>query len=290
MDFIKLKRILLKLAPYLASLLAAILFYIIGLSTESENFKNLLINISSTFFAIPLIYLFYQIAKNYSESKLNKEIFDYAKLQVDTEILVLLNILYKIVYPLETQSSFDKINKFLSIDKKEIKKILSKNEYLGFQIFKSLDINEENLHEILKNPYILEKLGNDEIISIISIIKNIRAFGLIQKNSKLFTKTLKNNNSFKVVSGKELNPANDKFPDRYLLLKDLGDDKYLVNDHGDFAKYNVEKLLYIFKVNDDFIDFYSDIIADLILEFSKWTELTGSEFLIDSKIFKINPI
>lgn len=136
----------------------------------------------------------------------------------------------------------------------------------------------------------LEKLGNEEIISIISIIKGIRAFGFLQNNPELYRETSKKNSSYRIVNGKELNPSNTEFPDRYILLKDLGNNKHLIADFGDFKQYNVEKLLYIFNVNENLLKIYSETIANLILEFNNWVDLTGSEFIIDSKMFRFKKL
>ena len=282
------KRNLLKISPYIASTIAAFLFYLIGLNLGSENVKNLFINIASTFLAIPLIYLFYQTARNFSEKQLNKEILDYAKLQVDTEILSLIRLLHKIVHPLTIGITFEKINELLSLKSEDIMEILSENEYLGFQIFKKLKVNEENLHEILKNPYMLERLKNEQIISIISIIKGIRSLTNIQNEAKLYIKTSEKNRSYKILKGTDSNKNNTNFPDRYLLLKNLGNDKVQVVDFGDFPLYNIDNLLCNFKVNENFLRIYSQIITDLIKELNNWATSTGSEFIIDTEMFRIN--
>ncbi|GAH86948.1 unnamed protein product, partial [marine sediment metagenome] len=109
---------------------------------------------------------------------------------------------------------------------------------MGFQVFKSWEVTEENLHETLKSPFILKGLENDQLISIISIIKSLRYLEIIQKKEELYTSTDKETTSYKVVYGKELSEENIKLPNRYLLLKDLGDNKSLVADFGDFPLYN----------------------------------------------------
>ena len=91
---------LLKISPYLVSILAGLLFWFIGLKL-SGDIKSLFIGLTAAFFAIPIIYLFYQNTHNLSQKRLNKEMFDYAKMQVDREILSVINQLHKIVYPLK---------------------------------------------------------------------------------------------------------------------------------------------------------------------------------------------
>lgn len=148
------KRNFLKALPYTASIGAGFLFYFIGLEL-SGNVRVLFTAISGAFFAIPLIYLFYQRAYNASQKNLNKEIFDYAKMQIDRYILSIINQLQKLVYHLEEGDLSPKgITKFLSIEKDKLKEALSKNEYLGFQVFKRWEVTEENLHELLKSSFL----------------------------------------------------------------------------------------------------------------------------------------
>lgn len=281
------KRNFLKALPYIASIGAGFLFYFIGLEL-SGNVRVLFTAISGAFFAIPLIYLFYQRAYNASQKNLNKEIFDYAKMQIDRYILSIINQLQKLVYPLEEGDLSPKgVSKFLSIEKDKLKEALSKNEYLGFQVFKRWEVTEENLHELLKSSFILRGFENEQIISIISIIKSLRYLESIQKGEELYTSTDKEATLYKIVHGKELNKENVKFPDRYLLLRDLGNNKSLVADFGDFPLYNVNKLLRIFTINERYLEIYSSAIFDLMREINNWVDLTGGEFVIDTKMFQL---
>jgi len=280
------RKAFLKIFPYLSSILAGVIFYLFGI--QSKDFRDLFVNISAAFIAIPFIYLFYQIAEKYSKKKLNKEIIDYAKMQIDREILSLIIQLSKIVYPIEERDfTLKGINKFLSLKRDNLKKIISKKEYLGFQVFKKWDVVENNLHDILKNPYILNRLEDEQIIAIIRLLKSIRYSEQLQKIKDLYVETEKKASSFKIVSGKDLNEENVKFPNRYLLLKDLGDNKFLVADFGDFPQYNVDKLLKIFNINNKYIDIYVDAILDIVNEINNWVDLTDSEFLIDTKMFRL---
>lgn len=283
----EMKKTLFKVLPYFASILAGFLFYLIGIKL-SENFKGLFINISAAFFAIPFIYLFYQTAQKFSKKKLNKEIFDYAKMQIDREILSIVNQLSKIVYPLEERiMSLNGINNFLSIEKDDIKENISKKKYLGFQVFKKWEVSEDNLQGILKNSYILSSLEDEQIITIITLIKSLRYLEQIQKIEDLYIKTDKKATPFKIVSGKEPNEGNIKFPDRCVLLKNLSDNNFSVVDFGDFPQYDTDKLLQIFKVNEKHLEVYADAIFDLISDINNWINLTGGEFLIDTKMFRL---
>ena len=121
---IQFKKFLLKLLPYLAAISTGGVFYFLATSLNVK-FYDLLINIAAAFFAIPLLYFFYEKSKSFSHKRLNKEIFDYAKMQTDRELLSILNQLQKIVYTLEEKDFSRKaISNFLSLKKEEIEKLL----------------------------------------------------------------------------------------------------------------------------------------------------------------------
>jgi|GEM_PF-1130764 len=277
----------LRVLPYFASILAGLLFLFIGLEL-SQDFKGLFTSISAAFLAIPLIYLFYKVVQNLSQKRLNKEIFDYAKVQIDRQMLSIVNQLQKTVYPLEEKDlSPTGVSKFLSLGQDDLKEVLSRNEYLGFQVLKGWEVTEESLHEVLRNSFILKSLENDQVISIISVIKSLRCLESVQKAEELYTSTEKEATSYKIVAGRELNRENIKFPNRYLLLKDLHDNKSLVADFGDFSPHDVDKLLRVFVVNQRNLEVYSGAIFDLLGDVNNWVDLTGGEFVVDTKMFRM---
>lgn len=282
-----LKKKLLKSIPYLAAIITGGIFYFLAISLD-EKIYDLLINISAAFFAIPLLYFFYETAKSFSHKKLNREIFDYAKMQVDTELLSVLNQLQKIVYTLEEKDfSNEAVNKFLSIKKDDLENKLKTNKNLGFQVFKHWEISEKGLHDLLKNPFILEKMEDEQIISVIGILKSLQDLESIQKIDELYIETDEVAKGFKLTSGREMNPENKKFPDRHILLKHLTEDKFVVYDFGDIPKYNLDKCLKYFKVNDKIVKHYAEVIFDLLTDINGWLNATGFEFVINTKMFKI---
>lgn len=279
-------RILLKLLPYTIAFVSGVLFYVLS-NIVSQDFYDLFINISAAFIAIPLLYLFYDLARSYSHKKLNQELFDYAKLQIDREVLSIVNQLQKIVLGLENREfSFKGINEFLALDIGEIKNVLKKNEYLGFQVLQNWVMSEKEFHDILKNPFILLKLEDDQIISIIGMLKSLRRLERVQKSGSLYRATKRKAVNFKIQSGVEISAENKALPDRYLLLERLKENEYVVKDFGDISKYNLEKCLNYFVVNDETLETYCNIIHDLISCINNWVDITGDEFLLDQKKFR----
>ena len=120
------------------------------------------------------------------------------------------------------------------------------------------------------------------------MLKEIRAFESVQKEVKKLYEVGSNKVEwYQIQGGKEINPSNTEYPNRFLLLKHLKEDKYLVVDFGDFDQYQLDKLLNICKLNKQYIESYSDSIFNLIAKINEWLNLTGREFLLDSKMFRI---
>jgi len=284
----KRKQIFLKVWPYASCVFAGLMFFLASIQLTAD-YKGLFLNIAAAFLAIPFLYLIYELAQKFSQKRLNKELFDYAKMQIDRELLSIVNQLAKVVYPYEKQDfSFQGIQNFLSQSSSQIGDVVEKGEYIGFQVLKNWSISERNLHSILESPFILHRLEDDQIISVISILKELRSLESIQKNvTDLYVNTKRKIDNYKITSGKEISDRNIEHPDRYLLLRYLKGDKYQVADFGDFAPYHVGDLLNIFRFSNKYIEDYSDSIYDFIKTINEWLDLTGSEFLIDTKMFRL---
>jgi hypothetical protein len=210
-------------------------------------------------------------------------------MQVDRELLSILNQLTKIVYPYEEQDfTFQGIQRFLSCSKQEIQSVIENSNYLGFQVFKNWTINEKNLHQILQNPFMLQRLEDEKAISIIKVLKTLRSLEAFPKNAaKLYSSTGKRTEGYLIKSGKDISNKNVEYPDRYLLLKHLSKSNYQVFDFGDFAPYHIDKLLNIYRLHQKHINVYVEEISNMLQHINTWLDLTGKEFLIDTKMFRL---
>jgi len=282
-----LMRLFFKIWPYCACLIAGYLLYSVGIIMDGDT-KVLVQNIAAAFVAIPCLYVIYEVAQRFAQKRLNKEIFDYGKMIVDREALSIIAQLIKTVYPYETRdTSFQGIQTFLSLEKINVKGLIEESEYLGFQAFKNWIVTEKKLHEILSNAFIIQRMDDEQIIAVITLIKSLRRLEAIQKLETLYEVTERKAEKYRIQSGKMINPLNTEYPDRYLLLKHLKDDKHVVTDFGDFAPYQSSKLLNICIVQPQYIDTYADAISDVISDINRWLVVTGGEFLIDTKMFRI---
>ena len=281
------KRRIIKLIPFFISATAGIALYFLAGKTVS-NVNSVLINLSATLLAVPLIYMFYQFFVTISEKRLNKEIGDYSKMLVDTEILSVLNQLGKFFYPAyEFQLNPKSVMNLCELKKEHVKRLISEGEYLGFQVKKNWEYSIESVRGKIENNQIINRMDSDLLCIIISFLQSIYSFEMFIKRMDYLEKTEKKADDYKIISGDQLNPAeNNKLPDRLILLKKIDDEKGVVVDFGDFKKYQAVDLLNYYRIKKEYADYMAEIINNIIVVINEWISSTGYEFIIDENLFK----
>jgi hypothetical protein len=109
----------------------------------------------------------------------------------------------------------------------------------------------------------------------------------LQSNFDIFEKVAEKKEGYQIISGVEVDTKQIKHEITYLLLKKLDGGKGVVVDSSSFAKYYVEKLLTCYTLKKDFIKDYVQEIYDILEDISNWLAISGNEFLIDTKQFRI---
>lgn len=281
------KKIILKVIPYLVSLILGISLFILSYTFDNAV-KGLFLNLSAAFFAVPLLFLGYEIVKTFSNRKLNKEINDYIKVQVDTEILSILTKIMKIIYEYTScDFSSNGIRNFLNLEIDNIRYLLQNRKFLGFQVYKNWTANETALLKLIENNFISNRLDNEWAISIIRMIKNIRSIEQLYNHFEIFEPTGQKSDKHEVFHGVEINEKNVQYPERYILIKKTKNVKGIVLDVGDFDEYRAKYLLDYFIINNDYLEDLCYEFTDIVKEIENWLKLTGYEFLIDPKMFRI---
>lgn len=107
--------------PYLICVIAGIAILIGAYYTKGLT-SDLLINMAAAFFVIPAVFVLYESTKKASQRRINKELFEYTKMQVDTGLFEILSQVIKSIYPYEAVGVHDKqISSFLNANTGEIK-------------------------------------------------------------------------------------------------------------------------------------------------------------------------
>lgn len=79
------RKLCLKFWPYATCVVAGYVVLNLGTSFHGD-LRDVLVSISATFLAIPLLYVIYGFAKRFSERRLNDEIFDYINMLMDNTL------------------------------------------------------------------------------------------------------------------------------------------------------------------------------------------------------------
>lgn len=271
---------ILKLIPFLIPLIVGILVYYLAafIPVTHINLISLLINISATLISITVIYVFHNIFKEYSDKKLNRALFDYAKSRIDNEILGILMQLQKMICPFDKiDRTFNGVISLLHLSKQDLLKQISNIELLGYQIFKKWDVSLINIEKVMENPYTLKYLTNEQIISLIDILRKVEDLNAMYLYGKkdMFKNTNKSSAEYTIIP-----PYQSNFPDRSMLLKKIKNkkDTGIVVDFGDISHNDLKNALNLFKVKK--VEEYSQNINELLEAIRCWLHLTGNTFFI----------
>jgi hypothetical protein len=256
-------------------------------------------------FRRPLIYLIDPNQKSKSKERLvksleksiegilkkypiQKRINDHLKVEIDTEILSTINHLFKILFSRDEQPfSLKAVSEILAFDEQKLYEILASKKILGFKIFKNWSETEKNINSLLEKPLTKYSLDEEILNNIVSIIWKIKDIESLLGSYGWFKETDEESKNHKVVGGVELNPENQKLPNRFILLRHLKEDKFLVEDFGDFTPELDKKILTkYFIIEKKAIQFLAIGITNFFAEIHKWLDLTDNEFIVDEKMFR----
>ncbi|MGE5572960.1 MAG: hypothetical protein ACM3ZU_08090 [Bacteroidota bacterium] len=281
------RTVTLKAIPYLASVAIGLALSSAGLRL-GEDLKALFLNVASAFLAIPLLFLFYETFQRYSHRRLNVEVSDYVKMQIDRELLPALTQLVKILNPGRRPGCrIGDISSVLSLKKEAVSRMLASDKHLGFIILKRWNLPEDRLHVALTNSLIIGTLEDDQVIAVISIIKSLRYLQAVRDIHNLYLPAGGSAPGYKVVGEGATAFHDDGLCGRLLLLRGTGGGQFVVEDFGDFHRYTEEELLSMFVVNPELLPSLSEAIADFIDSVRNWLEKTGNEFIIDTKVVRL---
>lgn len=220
---------------------------------------------------------------------------DYLKVQVDTEILTFINHLSKIVFGYSKGNSFDFVSKFMNLNDSELGEALANSVFLGFQVFKKWEVNENKLQQIADKVISSSYHGKKVVGVVIELMRwsgSFDNFNRSRTTPNLFNIVKSKISDFEAISGMSINPKNTEYPDRFILLKKLDNNNRMVQDFGDFIERDkIEGLTNQYTLNPDYIDSYTLKIREFIQIAEKWLDLTNGEFIIENnKMFELKTL
>lgn len=269
--------------PYLLSLTIGVL-----LAFKSEGkYKDLLINLSASFIAIPLIYLTYELAKNILFSKLNKEIYDYQKKIVDT---VILNIFSKTVKMIVSYQSYSltesSLKQYLDMSLDDLKANVSSGRFYGFQLLKK---NEEYINAIENIIYKTKSFDSFNFRHYTPLFQLMKVLITFQ-NDLLSLKMIEEIDPHASQLNLRWIRNASSTGEKYILGEVIDNDHITVVDFGNFYKDAEDNFLKEYKINEKYIEHYSMEVYMIFQLISEWLEETNYEILLDSRYFRNNSI
>jgi len=281
----------LKAIPYFIAFFVGFLFFYFSSLVTSETVQGLFVNISASFLIIPLLYLIYENSQKIIHRQLNKEMFEYAKYLVDNEIFAILCVVSKILFPYSKANLLPVIKSLPYMKQMDIEKVLENREFFGFQVFKHWEESESYFSKLLENSFVLSKLEDEQIIVVIKMINAMRNFQKFCLNVDNFfeieAKTQYAEKEFAILDLRHTNQNNLRHPERFILIKKIDEDKGIVVDFGDFKEYMKPYLLKKYKIKEDKLKEFSEIVYKLLNLIKCWLDLTGDKLLIDERKFRI---
>ncbi|MGQ7870952.1 hypothetical protein [Sunxiuqinia sp. sy24] len=212
------------------------------------------------------------------------KIDDYIKEKIDTELLTIAGHLGKMLFGYNGKSAPELLQLVMNLSDEEIETSLKSQEFIGFQLFKNLNVHERNLRAIA-DGLISSVHHNREmtrpIIELVSWVGRFDAFNSPRNEFQWFKKLDSKTHEYRVASPSQF-AKNDKLPNRFVLLKNLNEKEGIVVDFGDFIyKPRVQNLMTRFKFDDKSIKIFVSIIRHFIKATEDWLDLTNGEIIID---------
>lgn len=227
------------------------------------------------------------IKKLHKDGRLFDPVEDYVKGKIDYIFISILQNL-DMVISLDKKST-DKIQSFaklLDITTELLTKQLQEKEFLGFYFVQSYDQYIEKLERLLDRLYLTKVFNEEASRIVINMIEWIDSYETLI--SQRFHKELiikKRPSELKVVQMEKVNKSNND--DSVILLKPIDNEKGIVIKGGIIKQYNLIYSDQFISLNPVHIESVVSCLMSFIKIVNQWMELTGNEFILDPKYFKI---
>ncbi|MEK4205488.1 MULTISPECIES: hypothetical protein [Paenibacillus] len=211
---------------------------------------------------------------------LDKKEFLQTKRQVDLGLQAILIDFCKLLY--KEQNGAEKYNyvRLLHSTHQDIRGIIDKETFMGFELFKNIFLNISEFTEFFKDEIETFFLSSNEKRLIAKTIYALRAYKEIMLNEKML-KFEKLVTCHKVVSGKSLNPSNA--PNSYLLIKEINQEKGIVVSSGNFENIDTKILLNMYTISEEMKLTFVHCVHDIITLTNDWIRDTGNYFIYNLK-------
>lgn len=177
-----------------------------------------------------------------------------------------------------SKNSIDKYNysKLLLTTREEVEKLLKEKTFLGFYLKRNISESIDDFINMFNDKLEVFFLSEDEKRIIAKMIFALRECRDILDATGCFIEQQKED-KYIIVAGKDINPNNPK--SQYILLQPNGNGKAVVIAGGSFDNKDIPKLLYYYRVADDYCKYLSQSIASVTNCVDLWIKKTGNYFI-----------
>ncbi len=258
-----------RVIPYISLGLANVMLLIAARIVNSTDTKNLLISLFTNGLFFFVVYLFYDLIREWILRKEKKYLDKYIQNRIANDIFVTLYYLKKVIhgYNLDT-NTLENILGTINYSRIEIENSIKNQNYLGFQILKNIDELRDLFSSVLSDNLILKYSTHNDSINILRINNNLFRLENFLKNLNNYNKCAESGIEYLLINGKSLNPENDE---QYLLVKKTKhQDRFVVYDSGFFDDGDISKILNRFVLKNDSAKEISNLIYETFLLMKKW--------------------
>lgn len=284
----KLQKLLNKF-PYLIAFLVGVVLFIlvivVGDNVLKGKLSDLLINLSASLIAIPIVLYTYEIIKQRLAKDKDRDVSEYVKMNIDREIITLIKRITPIVIKYSVNSG--NALKILKLQKKAMLKSLEEYRPMAYYLATDWGFIEDQFMNLIANELVYNNLSVDERNAFVKLIKVLRELDSLT-DPKFFRAVGKPDETYKIVPGTDFDPTTE-YKTRYLLIKEVkATGEHIVMHFNDIkkGKYLVN-LLTPMKASSGISEKIIDCIFELRELIDVWATSRGSDFILDSRNFRV---
>lgn len=178
------KTFILRVTPYMIALLAGIGIYLYAQYViKDEGLNNLMINVASGLVSVPLVFICYEVVNEICNRNLKKTLLSQLVFEINYYVIDIINH-FKESLGITEDLNEDNLDKFLDIEKKDIKKQLK----IKPEFAETLKNYKNQITALIYKDSNMDVLPNEQIKNLLRIAKKL---GIISKELEVY-KTSKN--------------------------------------------------------------------------------------------------
>lgn len=184
-----------------------------------------------------------------------------------------------------SNSNIDRYNyyRLLNSSEEDIVNLITKENYLGFELYKNVTLNVTEFVEFFKDEIETYFLSEKEKRLIAKMVYALREYKQVLHNDKTL-EFIEKDEVHKIISGNDMNQNNHK--DSMIMVKPLDNQKAIVISGGNFERQDIGILLNRYSICKDAQPYFARSIHRIIQTANDWIRETGNYFILNPRHFE----